>query len=212
MSEPSGDSEARRKLNPEYLKINEEGPLPPRQAEKLRRIFEGFQRYRQEFEKETGEPWPGSLDAWLEEFYRAGVHHEPHGKPFDKFTLRELAPRVKGYLRGVRDLRRTAEGTQAASTDKSLDGPEEGSTPEPLSMHEEKVLLCLLDSQAVLRRQLHISEYTKISPNSVATCLKRLETNGLVHRPKGKRSGYGLTDRGKEVADRLANQGHPLDD
>ena len=50
--------------------------------------------------------------------------------------------------------------------------------------------------------QVEIEAGTNIKRGTLKDKLQRLETIGLIHRPLGKRSGYQITDKGREIVKR----------
>lgn len=56
-----------------------------------------------------GIDYPSTIEEWFSLAYRAGVPREWPGRPLDDFTIRELEPRIRGYLESLRDNRSSAE-------------------------------------------------------------------------------------------------------
>ncbi len=70
----------------------------------------------------------------------------------------------------------------------------------PLDDIDIAVLLDLLDHDPVLRVQVDVEAYTGVGRKAVAASMTSLIDAGYSHRPKGERSGTGLTDKGRKVA------------
>lgn len=116
--------------------------------------------------------------------------HGPDGRllPFNEWgrpdATRELA-------REVRQLRRTIENQRTTT-------PSSANKPAPLTEREIGVLAVLAEYPSRLFDQNTISARAMVRKATVSDDLKRLRSLGLTHRPKGKRSGEGITARGLE--------------
>lgn len=76
-------------------------------------------------------------------------------------------------------------------------------TLPPLNQHDHEILLCLEERSPLAMVQIDIATATLIHRKTVGRRLERLREHGLVHRPMGERAGDTLTDRGRELAERL---------
>ena len=75
-----------------------------------------------------------------------------------------------------------------------------GSNPGPaarLSEIELKVLRRISESPVLLKGP---DAYADVGVRSGKAALKSLEESGMVHRPKGKKTGYAPTDLGRQHA------------
>jgi predicted transcriptional regulator len=72
-----------------------------------------------------------------------------------------------------------------------------------LTDNDERVLLYLLEMHPRLRFKVDVATGADISEETARKLLDRLRDAGLVHRPKGPRKGIGLTDKGRQLAQRL---------
>jgi hypothetical protein len=70
-----------------------------------------------------------------------------------------------------------------------------------LTEQESLVLLRIADSAVLVKGPDAYADH-KVGVRAGKDALKALEDDGLIHRPKGPRKGYGLTEKGRECAAR----------
>lgn len=129
-----------------------------------------------------------------------------------KLPLWELPDQARplGQLREiVRDLRSVGN----KPTPESVGRPEaeggEQSPPLQIDGNDEKILLYLLEMYPRLRLQPEVAAGAGASRETVRKSLERLRSAGLTNRPKGERKGDSLTQKGKELAERLKRESKP---
>jgi len=98
-------------------------------------------------------------------------------------------------LNRLRDLQQSAEtgqekGGQGETDDIAIDDK------------ELTILAELAEGKNKTYVQVEIEAATSIPRGTIKDKLQRLEGVGLIHRPLGKRKGYQITDKGREIAHR----------
>ncbi|MGI6417253.1 MAG: helix-turn-helix domain-containing protein [Thermoguttaceae bacterium] len=167
---------------------------------KIRAKFAEFQRQqalvRIDYETTTGEPYPSSIEEWVEAAYDAGVLSERLLS--GDWTPSLVAPIIRGYHRRLkRSMAACPPGERTTVTDP----------PEvQLTSAEMDILEVLSESQPELLTQesLEGKLYGRgpdaaLSDRTIRNCLKNLEESGVVHRPRGPKKGFGLTDIGRKL-------------
>ncbi len=107
-------------------------------------------------------------------------------KPLTDFDLRRTPETAFAALSFANGLRRRI-ASRAGETE-----PESAQ----LTPAQSKVLRCIGKSNILLTGP---DAYVDVGERTGKVCLQELESAGLVYRPRGARSGYALTDRGKQI-------------
>jgi len=76
----------------------------------------------------------------------------------------------------------------------------------PLTKHEFQLLTDMANHEGKLRNRVFIETDTEISQSALKPILKKFEEQGWINRPRGPRSGYGITDAGKEYLRKISQQ------
>ncbi len=126
-----------------------------------------------------------------------------------QLTLRFVVEENKAFLyvpeRYSPPERDYSGATQIANNLKLLMGEIEKHTPNSVPIDDKEFsILVELNGRPpnVTLSQVEIGAATDIPQGTIKDKLPRLEDIGLVHRPLGKRKGYQITSKGKQVAQR----------
>ena len=114
----------------------------------------------------------------------------------DSRTLYEKGDDLKSHFEGIlrviqKDLDIRANKPQG-----------KGGKDIPVDDKELTILAELAEGSDKTYSQVEIEAATSIPRGTIKDKLLRLESIGLIHRPLGKRKGYQITDKGREVAHR----------
>ena len=120
------------------------------------------------------------------------------------WTLEELLSRENQIIpmveAAMRATARNKETEQKASGGKA----EENQNQDYPAIDDKEltILVELAESSDKTSIQVEIEAATSIKRGTLKDKLQRLESIGLIHRPLGKRKGYQITDKGREIANR----------
>jgi len=109
----------------------------------------------------------------------------------------KMIPTVEAAMRATT---RNRETEQKASGGKA----EENQNQDYPAIDDKEltILVELAESSDKTSIQVEIEAATSIKRGTLKDKLQRLESIGLIHRPLGKRKGYQITDKGREIANR----------
>lgn len=127
---------------------------------------------------------------------KAFLHRSYSGLDVTPLTWDEIL----AYLEELNQRR----GKMAAETE----GPKRGKDNEVANIKpddDEQNIIFELSGASKLMRQREIARKAKIREGTVKDKLPRLEKLGLADRPKGPRSGYAITDKGKAYIEYIEN-------
>ncbi|MCX5632181.1 MAG: hypothetical protein NTW93_00660 [Phycisphaerae bacterium] len=115
----------------------------------------------------------------------------------ESLSWNDILDNLKFWLKQTNSQRKTTSGGKAGETKNKPD-------TENIAV-DDKELTILIELNAGDNKtfsQVEITASTSIKRGTLKDKLLRLEKIGLVHRPLGKRKGYQITDKGREIAKR----------
>ena len=146
---------------------------------------------------------PGELPEWrqIEAITSEWVREATSGPNVMAWSM----PTIESWSMGP--LRDACEAIIAAEAPRATDvGAADDATDHELpalTSEDAKIIRALLSAAPMLMTQEEIEDKTHVSRRCVGDRLKGLRAAGYTHRPKGKKGGEGLTERGERAAKSL---------